>query len=253
MSKPVLILAAHGAGNDSPANQSVHQLADRLKQTNRFHSVAPAFNKGIPRFAEILDRLDLDSAIVVPLMTAAGYFSQSFLPTELQKNNCCHDMNLHITEPIGTHPDLKTITASRTREILTENNLDNSPTTIITIGHGTKRSETSKQSNESLADHLRHEFPSANVVTAYLDDEPHITKVVATIPPTHNILAIPFLIGGGSHATDDIPDALNLKTAPKDAPVIERHNSRTVLCDIPTGRLPELTDIILDLAAAPAP
>ncbi len=282
MTRPVLILAAHGAGDDSSANRIVHEQADRLRALDRFESVIVTFNKGTPRFSTVLDTLPCSATlrawrenamplsgssdappplhveaspiIIVPLMTAAGYFSKTYLPAELEKNDCYADLDLHITEPVGTHPELQTITAQRIVDILNEHALTDAPLTILAVGHGTRRSPASKESNEALANHLRQTVATANVVTAYLDDDPHISAVVADIPPTHNIVTIPFLIGGGSHALDDIPTALNLSDAPTAGhPVIERHGDRLIICDIPTGRLPQLTDIILDLAAVPVP
>ncbi len=285
--RPTIILAAHGAGDDSPANKIVHKHANRIRKTNRFHRVLTTFNKGTPHYSEILDTLEhlqnecsvtpcgwrenqpmLTSSthstntptvigtdiIIVPLMTSAGYVSQSILPEQLRKNTRHDNVQLQFTDPVGTHPSLKPAIAARAQSIINNNYFSQSPLTIILVGHGTKRSTTSKHATESLATHLRTTIPNTSVQTAYLDDDPHLPTVITNIPPHHNILTIPFLIGGGGHALNDIPNNIGLSTTPTEVqPIIEYQNNRTLICDTPTGHLPIITDIILDLATSPAP
>jgi uroporphyrin-III C-methyltransferase len=60
------------------------------------------------------------------------------------------------------------------------------------------------------------------------------------------VLVLPFLIGGGSHAGEDVPRALGLE--PGDLPWSGRRNRLRIVVDAAVGTLPGIADVIVDLA-----
>jgi uroporphyrin-III C-methyltransferase len=83
------------------------------------------------------------------------------------------------------------------------------------------------------------------VVAGFLDDEPGLAEALASAPPGP-ALVLPFLIGGGSHASDDIPLAIGLEPGP--TPLAGRVKGRQVIVDDAIGKLSGLADIVVDLA-----
>ena len=74
------------------------------------------------------------------------------------------------------------------------------------------------------------------MLTAFLDDDPPLEDLAAAAA-FPNLIVIPFLIGGGSHATDDIPRRLGT-----------REQAPRVIVDRAIGTYPGLVEIIIDLA-----
>ena len=65
-------------------------------------------------------------------------------------------------------------------------------------------------------------------------------------PLGRRVIVIPFLIGGGSHAAEDIPRAIGLE--PGELPTGGPPTPRWIVVDQAVGTLPGLVDIIIDLA-----
>ncbi len=91
---------------------------------------------------------------------------------------------------------------------------------------------------------------AGEVVAAFLDDDPPIDAVVARLrQPT--VLVVPFLIGGGAHALEDVPRLVGLAEGsdPRRGSVA----GRLYLIDEPVGTYPGLEEIVVDLARRHTP
>jgi uroporphyrin-III C-methyltransferase len=103
----------------------------------------------------------------------------------------------------------------------------------------------SRASTLHLADMLRARRVAAQVLTAFLDDDPPVGTLIEAAACRH-LLVIPFLIGGGTHEIADIPRLLGLSRLPTP-------DSRLVHVDQAVGSYPRIVDIIVDLARRNAP
>lgn len=248
MSRPALILAAHGSRIEPQVNEGIRDYARQVAACGLFNRVIAAFHHGQPSFASVLDELEADEVVVVPVMTSVGYFSDVVLPRELAKNRRFPMMRLHQTQPIGTHPGMTLLVAKRLRELLGDYHLDPSATTVALVGHGTERHRRSRLSTVALADALEQHGPCREVLPAFLDEDPVVESIRdrATHP---NIIVIPFLIGAGPHAAKDIPRQLGLQTAVGQYPPLHGQlGGRFVVCDAPIGLQPGIVSIITELA-----
>ncbi len=256
-SQSAILLAAHGSGDGSPTNDLIQNLARRIQALHLFNDVTCAFHLGNPQFDTALDQLAADRVIVVPIMTADGYFCGDMLPRGLMANARIDEVDLTLTPPVGTHPAIADIVLRRSANILKRFELDPAETVLIVVGHGTRRIRQSIDSAITLRDtirrytrHSQFPIPFASVEAAFLDAEPDIEFIPDTIP-NHNLIVIPFLIGGGHHATHDLPQRLGLAPFEPDTPFVAgTRSNRLIACTDPIGADPAILDIILDRATA---
>ena len=150
-----LVLAAHGSRRDPAANRLVRQLAETVRGRRIFDEVAVAFHQGEPGFDAVLDELRSDEVTVVPVMTAAGHYCDVVLPEALERNRRYAEVRLRITPPVGAHPGIPALVARRVTELLGEHGLGRPGTSVLLVGHGTRRHPASRATTVAVADTLR--------------------------------------------------------------------------------------------------
>jgi uroporphyrin-III C-methyltransferase len=125
-------------------------------------------------------------------------------------------------------------------ELMHKNRIDRESVSLALVGHGTRRHQESRTATIHLADMLRRRRVAGEVLSAFLDDDPPVESLLesAVLP---NLVVVPFLIGGGSHVSHDIPQRL------------ARADRRPLIVDQPIGTYPGMLDIIVDLARRNAP
>lgn len=248
MNRTALVLAAHGSRHEPDVNDRVRVFAGIISARCWFDEVAVAFHQGEPGFSQVLDRLSADEIVVVPLMTSEGYYSDVALPRELARNARYATIRVRRTGPVGTHPGMATLVARRFRKILLDHELHARETTLALVGHGTKRHARSRHATWALARELRQRNLCAQVVAAFLDDDPQVESILETANHP-SLIVIPFLIGDGQHAAMDIPRRLGFSPG-EDAslPLAGWIHHRTVVCDSAVGLDPGIVEVIAELA-----
>jgi sirohydrochlorin cobaltochelatase len=83
----------------------------------------------------------------------------------------------------------------------------------------------------------------AEVVDAYLDDDPNIPSIYERTT-AYNLVIVPFFLAAGSHMTQDVPDALGIEYGDYPANV----NGRNVYYTPPIGTDEGICDLIIQLA-----
>lgn len=248
MNRTALILAAHGSHGEPSTNALICDYADRLRRMGLFDEVTPAFHHGQPGFAAALDGLTANDVTVVPVMTSAGYFCRSVLPSELRKSARYARVSVRQSVPLGTHPRMAQIVVKRVRRLLEANKWDPDVATLAIVGHGTTKHRRSREATLALARAVEGADVCAEVLPAFLDEDP----LVETIPARamhRDIIVVPFLIGVGEHATSDIPRRLGLYYSDSDSSrMAERVAGRRIICDAPVGTDPGIIDILVELA-----
>jgi uroporphyrin-III C-methyltransferase len=252
VSDGALVLAAHGSRRDPAANALVRRLAQAVRERRLFDEVAVAFHQGEPGFDTVLDELESEAVTVVPVMTSAGHYADVVLPEALARNPRYAGVRLRLTPPVGSHPGIAPLVARRVSELLREHGLPRPATTLLLAGHGTRRHAASRETTLQLAETLRRRRVAGTVIAGFIDDDPGLPEALAAAAPGP-VLVLPFLIGGGTHAAEDIPRAIGLE--PGEIPLAGRVDRRLILVDHAVGTLPGLVDVIVDLARRhpPAP
>jgi uroporphyrin-III C-methyltransferase len=172
------------------------------------------------------------------------------LPEALARNTRFAAVRLRQTPPVGTHAGIAPLVARRVTELLREQRAERDTVALVLVGHGTARHPQSRTATLHLADTLRRRRVAGEVVAAFLDDDPPIDEVVARLrQPT--VLVVPFLIGGGAHALEDIPRLVGLP----DGSDLRRGSvtGRLFLIDDAVGSYPGVEEIVVDLARRHTP
>lgn len=248
MSGIALILAGHGSHISANTAGVVWDCIDRLRQLGIADEVTACFWKEAPAFSQVLDTVDADEVVAVPLFTARGYFTQQVLPSEM---GLCGPLTrkgkrrIHLTPTLGEHKILDAIVDERLRNTLERFNLPERDTAIAVIGHGTRRNRQSRDTARHQANRIRDAGWVSEVVAVYLDDEPDIPSVYHSTRAS-KIIALPYFLADGSHVGIDVPRALGVTGTG----IAERVNGRTVFYCDPVGDHASLVEAILALARA---
>ena len=252
MPQPIsLILAAHGSEASPLANQPLHDLAASLEALGLFDHVTPAFLLGQPLMTEVLESLPAGEAIVIPVMTSDGYYLKK-LPERFEQNSNYDQFSLSIGPVVGLHPGIATTVSARLAGHLEAHNLSAADTTVVVVGHGTRRNATSGATTFALADSLRSDHPGFEIKAAFLDQDPEIGLVAESIE-TPNIVVLPFLVSLGPHMTHDTPAAFGLPTGHElQFPLIGDRmvagEKGICLCDSPLAAHEQLSAVIAQMA-----
>jgi len=174
------------------------------------------------------------------------------LPEALARNRRHAAVRLRLTPPVGSHPGIAPLVARRVSELLREYALPRAATTLLLAGHGTRRHAASRETTLQLAETLRRRRVAGTVIAGFIDDEPGLPEALGAGLPGP-VLVLPFLIGGGTHAAEDIPRSIGLE--PGEIPLAGRVGRRLLVVDHAVGTLPGIVDVIVDLARRhpPAP
>ncbi|MFN8507445.1 MAG: CbiX/SirB N-terminal domain-containing protein, partial [Dehalococcoidia bacterium] len=211
-----------------------------------FDAVRAAFWKEEPSFARALDGLEVDEVVAVPVFISSGYFTESVIPRELGLDGALTvrgGMRIRYTPPIGADAVLANVIAQRAVEAGAE-----AEDAIAVLGHGTPRNPNSERNVYLQAELLAATGRFAEVVTIFLEQEPHMSRVLE-LTAAERVIVVPLFIADGWHVGESIPSDLAL-----DGPETRR-DGRVLRYARAVGTHPAVADVILDLAgegAAPA-
>jgi sirohydrochlorin cobaltochelatase len=266
-----LILAGHGSHISPNTAGVVWGYVDTLRRRGVADEVTACFWKEQPHFHQVLQTVKSDTVVIVALFTAQGYFSQQVIPSEmgllpltpksplpqgargldkdwLHNEGVIHyapttEKIIYYTRTLGEHLYLETIVQQRVRDALHDANLASDDTAVAIIGHGTNRSATTRKTTIHQVRQVQKLNLVAEVIDAYLDDEPNIPSIYERTT-AQNLVAVPFFLASGSHTTQDVPLALGIEYGGYPANV----NGRDVYYTPPIGTDDVICDLIIELA-----
>ena len=246
-----LVLGAHGSLAAPNSNQPLYDLADSIMAKGIFAAVTPAFLNGDPLMVDFMQRLpaaDISSIVIVPVMTSVGYYLQSVIPKQIATNPQASDFQIYIAPVVGLHQKVVDLVAARIDTMMATDAFAADDTTIVLVGHGTRRNANSCKSTYDLLNRLKNLRPSLKFDIAFLDQDPEAEAVANSIS-TENTLIIPFLISRGPHTTVDIPEAFGLDSGPEVTfPNRKQIGDGVCVCDLPVGMYPEIASLCVELA-----
>jgi uroporphyrin-III C-methyltransferase len=252
MPSPIsVILAAHGSEASPESNQPLHELAAKVAALGLFDNVTPAFLLGQPLMSNVLRDLPPGEAIVVPVMTSDGYYLKK-LPGKFRENPNHDQFRISFSPVAGLHPAVATEMSRRLTDYLAQHQLSTSQTTVVVVGHGTRRNTTSGANTFALADALSNLHPALNIKVGFLDQDPELERVADSIQ-TPNIIILPFLVSRGPHMVEDVPSAFGLPSGNDiQFPLIQARTidgrSGIVICDGPMATFDQFPNIIAEMA-----
>ncbi len=272
-----LVLLGHGTELNPDSASPVLQHAEALRSRGLFAETLPAFWKQEPRIHDVLGKISASKVFIVPMFISQGYFGGEVIPAELGFEPTAREAigagasrrgrarvrdpghgKWFYTEPVGTHPAITGIILSRAAEVLDRFPFPRKPaakeTTLLIVGHGTKRSAESRKSVEAQAERIRAQDLYSEARAIFMEEEPFI-RDWRRLTQTRNVIVVPFFIAEGLHVAEDIPALLG----EPEALVKERLSKRLPTWRNPTeksgalvwyassvGASPMLQEIILD-------
>ncbi len=231
MSRTGVLLAAHGSRRDPAVNQRVHALAQRLREKGIADEIEAGFHQGEPGFREAFDRLETDKVVVVPLFTSEGYYTRTVLPQALERPGRLQPAVRYV-QPIGVNAGIARLVRDRIAILLARHALSFESTAVLLVGHGTRKNPGSRDTTLALVQQLTGAGLAGKVLAGFLDDDPEVDQVFESLGD-HDVLVIPFLIGG-AHAGTDLPGRLKAPAG----------SNRKVILDQPVGSYDGLADLL---------
>lgn len=252
-----IVLAAHGSTATEHCNDPLHEMAGAILQRQREQSatgpdlwiekITPAFLQGEPQMTEVLESLPEGDVIVIPVMTSDGYYLRK-LPEKFASNGNAGKFKFYLSSVFGMHAMIADEMESLVKHHLSSFHLKLQETTVVVVGHGTRRNQTSGKSTYRLTNTLANRFPGLNCLAGFLDQDP-TAEIIAAEITTPNTIILPFLISRGPHITEDVPQAFHLPTRTDQLfPYIHQSDSQFLIYEKPLAMYTNAVDICLDLA-----
>jgi len=203
-----LFLVGHGSTRAAEDNRALLRHAERLARGTHFDAVDVGLLYGEPSAKCVAARLPEAPLFVVPFFMAAGHYPQRAIPALFKQNRAMSGCNGPIfCEPVGLHPGLADLVIRRALEALAPGDLTARQATLLLVGHGSEKSPASWQATEAQARRIRRRGQFRQVITAYLEQAPHLEDVLAILRGP--IVAVGLFAGEGAHAGRDIPEVLD--------------------------------------------
>lgn len=242
--KTAIVLAGHGSHITAATAGVVWNQVDILRKMGVADEVTAAFWKESPSFHEVLKTLSATDITIVPMFTAHGYFTQMVIPAEMGLHGALtmrDGRTIRYTRTLGDHPHIADIVQAHVRQAIGEASADQ--VAVAILGHSTKRNPESRKATEAQVAHVQAAGLASEVIALFLDDTPGIEQVYElTSAPI--IVAVPYFLAPGSHATIDVPARLGLPVGTTRGDI----QGRTVIYTAPVGEDALITQMILDLA-----
>lgn len=241
-----LLLVGHGSSRLTTSGQATLRLAGEIRAGGLFSEVKACFWKEEPFLS--LDLVDAATVYVVPNFAGEGAYTRRLIPERLGLTGRLTERDgrrIVYCEPVGCHAGVPTLLGRRAEELAAAHGLDLARTALLVIGHGSKGGSASR-TPEAVASALRAGARFAQVVTAYIEQEPRVAGWPSLVQaPT--VIAAPLLIAEGMHASEDLPPLFGL-SAPVGGPAEVAGRRVWLMGGI--GRHPEVVAMILDQVRA---
>jgi sirohydrochlorin cobaltochelatase len=121
---------------------------------------------------------------------------------------CNAARTLFYCQPIGTHESMTDVLLARAAGVVEKFPFPRAPKrrdiTLFIAGHGTARSDNSRQAIERQMELIRAQNLYAGVHAIFMEESPRIADCFE-LAQTRNIVVVPFFISDGLHTQEDIP------------------------------------------------
>lgn len=202
------IVVGHGERGRDFSNAILRGHAKAVGDALPAIPVAAGVLSGLPTVEAALAKVANSGArtiLVYPYFMAAGFFVGTKIPKRIAEAGFAG--RCRVLAPLGADPGLPPLIMRKAIDVA-ETQLEKpaSQCRLLLAGHGSKVSRASAEATEAVATELRAAGRFASVVTAFLEEAPFLTDVVAAdAKPT---VIVGFFNGDGLHAGEDVPEAM---------------------------------------------
>ncbi len=240
-----LVMAAHGATDDPRCAAPVERHAEVIRAMNIYREVRCVYWKQPPHFGELYDLTPTGDLLIVPVMTASGYYTNVVLPRELKLEQPPANRNVMVTAPVGELDEMADLIIEQAVLAAADTGVEVSDAHLLLIGHGTPRDPVrSGATTYRHAETVRHRKVFRSVHAGFLEQDPTVADAFAAIPGSEPVIVVPYLIASGGHGADDIPSDLGEAPGTRTATI----GIRPVLFADAVGEHPRTVHLILNCA-----
>lgn len=251
-----LVIVGHGSHLNEDSSLPVYEHAERIREMGTFDEVVECFWKEEPSMRHVLDTVESDEVYVVPAFISEGYFTQQVIPRELgldgevtQKG----EKTIRYAGPLGTFEKMEGVILERASDLMRGKDTSGGRTALVLLGHGTSMNKTSGNVIYLNAGRIRERGLYDLVAEAFLDQDPEVPEVVASVEAEHVVL-LPVFVAEGWHTRETIPEDLGLTGE------VTVRDDRTIYYGAPVGTHPSMAGLIAararelegEVAASPA-
>ncbi|MGB3632473.1 MAG: CbiX/SirB N-terminal domain-containing protein [Rubrobacteraceae bacterium] len=238
-----LVIVGHGSHLNEDSSLPVYEHAEHIRKTVEYDEVVECFWKEEPSMRHVLDTVESDEVYIVPAFISEGYFTQQVIPREFGLDGTLTQKGsktIHYAGPLGTFEKMADVILERTEDLMRDKEVSGSRALVL-LGHGTAMNKNSSGVIYLNAERIRERGLYDKVVESFLDQDPEVGEVVASVE-AENVILIPVFVADGWHTRETIPEDLGLTGE------VTRREDRTIFYGAPVGTHPSMANLIADRA-----
>jgi len=114
-----LVLLGHGTDLNKSSGGVIYLNADRIKERGLYDIVEVGFLDQAPEIGEVVEKIEAENVILIPVFIAEGWHTRETIPEELGLTGevtARNDKTIFYGAPMGTHPSMAGLIVARARE-----------------------------------------------------------------------------------------------------------------------------------------
>jgi sirohydrochlorin cobaltochelatase len=121
--RTALVLLGHGTDLNKNSGGVIYLNAGRIRERGVYDLVEVGFLDQDPEIGAVVDRIEAENVILIPLFIAEGWHTRETIPEDLGLRGevtLRDDKTIFYGAPVGTHPSMANLIAARARNTMAE-------------------------------------------------------------------------------------------------------------------------------------
>jgi sirohydrochlorin cobaltochelatase len=122
--RTALVLLGHGTDLNKSSGGVIYLNAARIRERGLYDIVAEGFLDQEPEIGEVVENVQAENVIVIPVFIAEGWHTRETIPEDLGltgevtvRATATGEKTIFYGSPVGTHPSMAALIVARAREI----------------------------------------------------------------------------------------------------------------------------------------
>jgi len=114
-----LVLLGHGTDLNKSSGGVIYMNAERIEERGLYDLVEVGFLDQDPRIAEVVESVEAENVVLIPVFIAEGWHTRETIPEDLGLTGevtRTGNKTIFYGAPVGTHPSMAALIAARARE-----------------------------------------------------------------------------------------------------------------------------------------
>ena len=117
--RTALVLLGHGTAMNKNSSSVIYLNAERIRERGIYDQVVEAFLDQDPEVGEVVNSVEAENVILIPVFVAEGWHTRETIPEDLGLTDEVtrrDDRTIFYGAPVGTHPSMAGLISDRARE-----------------------------------------------------------------------------------------------------------------------------------------